>query len=310
MNLLILNLYNEAKEKYKNSYRPNNYIPGYIKKRVDTKITNAEIHKLIFQDNKDVYCVVCGSLIMYKKFSYVVKICSNKCAHSTEEYKEKISKAVKGKSKKTKGKTYEEIYGTSNPACGFKKGDKNIAKNPEIRKKISEGVTKSYTEELRKQRSEQAYNGGFIGGNYRKTIEDNHGNRFRSKLEASFSNLLIENDIDYIYEQRVQLINGKIKIVDFVVDNIFIEITGYAYESWQEDLQMKIKWLKESIDENDFIFLITYSDKKEKLFFDSSRNKIGTNIFIFDMDELENIICKIDFVKEITYMNRRLKCIN
>ena len=57
---------------------------------------------------------------------------------------------------KTKGKTYKEIYGTDTPKCGFRKGDENQAKKSEIKIKISEGVKKSYTVELRKLRSLQA----------------------------------------------------------------------------------------------------------------------------------------------------------
>ncbi len=47
-----------------------------------------------------------------------------------------------------KGKTYTDIYGTSSPRCGFKPGDDNIAKNIDIRQKISEGVIRSYTPRL------------------------------------------------------------------------------------------------------------------------------------------------------------------
>jgi len=51
--------------------------------------------------------------------------------------------------------------------------------------------------------------------------------------------------------------------VDFVIENIFIEVTGYAYDTWQEDLQLKIKWLKESLTNNEWIILITYSVKEK-----------------------------------------------
>lgn len=43
-----------------------------------------------------------------------------------------------------RGKTYLEIYGTSNPGCGHRKGKDNAAKRPEIRKKISEGLAKAW----------------------------------------------------------------------------------------------------------------------------------------------------------------------
>lgn len=42
----------------------------------------------------------------------------------TEEQKRHISEKLKGKTKSIKGKTYLEIYGTSEPKCGFKKGVK------------------------------------------------------------------------------------------------------------------------------------------------------------------------------------------
>lgn len=75
----------------------------------------------------------------------------------SEETKKKISEANKGKiitietrqklseSKKgvNKGKTYKEIYGTDEPGCGFKSGDENAAKRPEVRKKISEYASKN-----------------------------------------------------------------------------------------------------------------------------------------------------------------------
>ncbi len=307
---LIFELYEEAKEKYKNSHRPNNYIPGYIRKKFDKQITNEQIHKILFQENKDKFCIVCNKKIEYKKFNSISETCSIKCAHNTTSYKENYSKATKGKSKATKGKTYKEIYGTSTPACGFKNGKDNLAKRHDIRKKISEGVKASYNDELRKHRSIQAYNSGFIGGHFKKSINDDYGNNFRSKLEAQFSNFLIKNNVKYEYEKRVNLVNGKVKIVDFVIDDIFIEITGYAYDTWQEDLQKKIIWLRESLNDSDFIFLITYSDKKEKLQLDSIKNKIGHNIFIFDMEELENVIDKIKFVNKITQLNKGLECIS
>lgn len=49
-----------------------------------------------------------------------------------------------------RGKTYLEIYGTSNPGCGHMKGIDNAAKRPEIRAKISEGLAKAWKEGKRK----------------------------------------------------------------------------------------------------------------------------------------------------------------
>lgn len=52
-----------------------------------------------------------------------------------------ISRATKGVAKPTRGKTFMEIYGTDSPACGFQTGDSNVAKRPEIRRKISAAIT-------------------------------------------------------------------------------------------------------------------------------------------------------------------------
>jgi hypothetical protein len=43
-----------------------------------------------------------------------------------------------------KGRTYKEIYGDKLVTCGFKNGDLNISKLPEIREKISIGVRRSW----------------------------------------------------------------------------------------------------------------------------------------------------------------------
>lgn len=56
---------------------------------------------------------------------------------------------------KNKGKTYFEIYGTSTPNCGHRRGEDNIAKRVDIRKKISDGVKASYTPELLELRRRQ-----------------------------------------------------------------------------------------------------------------------------------------------------------
>ena len=72
---------------------------------------------------------------------------------------------------------------------------------------------------------------------------------------------------------------------------------------------MKIKWLRESINENDFIILITYSETEDKLFFDSSKNKLGTNLFIKNIEDEEGIIKIINFINEIKNLNKGLECL-
>lgn len=316
---IIRSLYEDAKEKYKNSPKPNNYIPGYIKKKFkeiyNKDILNEEIHKIIFQDNKDIFCPICKQKIPYKTFGRILKFCNKKCScihHKTDEYKKLQSEKLKGKPNPNKGKTYLEIYGTTNPKCGFKKGEANIAKKPEIRKKISEGVKKSYTPELRLKRSIQARNNlkFLTGGGYKsRKTSDNYGNYFRSSLEAEFSNFLIENNINYEYEKIVNMINGRKKIVDFVIDNdILIEVSDYVFDDWQKTFNEKMKLLRNTFDPSEkILILITYKDKETLLFKNISKQRTGESIFIHSIDNKEKILECINFSKWILKTNKELK---
>jgi hypothetical protein len=307
----ILNkLYEEAVVKYKDIKRGNNYIPAYIKRNYNQVISNEEIYKFIFNIKND-KCPICGKGLKFwgfgKGFS---KTCSVKCGHSTEQYREKFSQSTKGKQKSTRGKTYKEIYGTSNPSCGFKCGNDNIAKSDEIKKKISKGVKLSYTDELRNMRRMQAYRTNFISGHYKKNKPDRRGNFYRSSLEVKFSNLLLDNNIEFEYEKHIKLLNNHIKIVDFIIDDkIFIEISGYAYEKWQSDFISKMKLLRKSIDKNAFIYIITYNDKQDIIFEDISKNKLGDNIFISSIDDDNRILKTLNFIRDIIKNNKELECI-
>jgi hypothetical protein len=182
-----------------------------------------------------------------------------------------FQKLNKGKSRKetigitykstTKGKNYLQIYGTSTPLNGFKKGDLNTAKRVDVRAKISKGVSLSYTQELRNKRGLQTRKNLLNGMHWGSAKWDNgRGEKFRSKLEVYISNLLYNNKIDYKYEgscNRILLEDGSIKVVDFIVDNIIIEVTGFAYKKWQDDFLNKIKKLSKVTTKN--ILILTYS---------------------------------------------------
>jgi len=173
---------------------------------------------------------------------------------------------MKHKSVPLQGKTYLQIYGTTDVKCGFQKGEVNIAKLPEIRKKISVKVINSYTPELRKLRSKHGIDRfktqGYIFGKLKYV--NIKGEHFRSSLEKDFSHLLIKNKIKYKYEVPVHLINGHWKIVDFKVGNTLIEISGFAYKAWQDAFLTKIDLLRKSCDNQ--ILILTYPEKINEIY--------------------------------------------
>lgn len=156
---------------------------------------------------------------------------------------------LKGKISKLKGKTYKEIHGDKPVACGFRKGDQNP----------------NFTRDK------------YIGC----TIVNNSGKRFRSSYEAKFSNLLEEHNIPYDYEHHYKLCNGKVKIVDFVVNGKLVEITGYAYEKWKNDFDVKIQLLSKTYPELPLIIIST-KDRTEEL--DSKHSDIATILDLHDPD--------------------------
>lgn len=142
-----------------------------------------------------------------------------------------VSKALKGKKSSLKGKTYMEIYGTSTPACGFAKGDRN----PNFSRSKFVGCTKI----------------------------NKYGDKFRSSYEVLFSEILKDNNIDYEFEHHMKLCNGRVKIVDFIVDDQLVEVTGYAYAKWREDFDVKIQLLAKTYPDKHIVVVSTEDNMKE-----------------------------------------------
>lgn len=175
---------------------------------------------------------------------------------------------------KHRGKTYEEIYGKDRSLIknGFKKG----LLNP------------NYTTEKFQR--------------FRLKHPDQDGELFRSTKEAQFSNLCKNNNLSYEYEVRVPLINGKIKVVDFVVEgSVFVEITGYAYDAWQKAFDTKFQILRKSIP-NATILVLSYSDKLSLV---RDRN-CSTDVFFESIDEEKRILEKIKMFRVMTLTNQFL----
>lgn len=177
------------------------------------------------------------------------------------------------KSLLNKGKTYKEIYGTDNPGCGYQKGENNIATRSEIREKISKGVIKSYHnpetgEALRNLRREACpfLQAKFIS--YERQFLALDGNKFRSRFELAIADLFYTNNIPYRDEVRYKLDNNGLKVVDFVVGDLLIEVTGYAYDEWRQKFNEKIMRLHNIRPENILVIMANIKEKYLKEFED------------------------------------------
>ena len=245
-------------------------------------------------------CIICKNIFISKRKSS--RICVN-C-------KSKISECPICKRKLTnisllshngicyhcfrKDKNYEEFYNKprSEIKAGFAYGDKNVAKRSDIRKLISEGVKKSYDIELRKKRG-ICTRKNFLEGKYgyfnKPTFKNKNNELFRSNLEAQFSNFLIDNNIKYGYEvSRIELIDKSIKIIDFTINDIYVEISGFAYKSWQDDFIKKINLLRNTV--NNHILILSYKEHIDRL---KNEFKELKNIFVFYVEDYEKIITQI-----------------
>lgn len=162
------------------------------------------------------------------------------------------SLAYTGLPSQLKGRTYREIYGDNVPGCGFKRGDANP----------------NFTRDK------------YIGC----TLFNKSGKRFRSSYEVLFSEILEDNNILYDYEHRYKLINGKVKVVDFIVNNKLVEVTGYAYDKWQQDFDIKINLLSKSYPTKDIVIVCDES-KEDKL-----RERHGEYCTIVSLNQVFSIL--------------------
>ena len=79
---------------------------------------------------------------------------------------------------------------------------------------------------------------------------DRKGNLLRSKTELSLSRLLSFLEKDYEYDFRIKLINGKEVLVDFKVDDKYIEILD-SEEDLDKFNETDLKPFIEAFREND-----------------------------------------------------------
>lgn len=103
--------------------------------------------------------------------------------------------------------------------------------------------------------------------------------------------------------------NGRMKYVDFVIDNkLFIEISGYAWESWKKDFDAKIKVLRDSLPLDDYIILVLVSDKNLSEIIERQPYMHTVNSFI-NSYESKNLLRGIKFYRSIIKFNEEFsKC--
>lgn len=176
---------------------------------------------------------------------------------------------------KSRGKTYKQIYGKGRKVkSGFKKG------------KLNPNYTRSK----------------FTGC----VLSNSRGEKFRSSLEVRFSEFCIKNNIKYENEVRVPLNNGKLKIVDFVIEGyIYVEISGFAYPKWQHAFINKMKVLRESV--KNPILVLTYkkhlTSEAEPSIFDMNIDK---DMFFENIDNQERILKKINMLLMNDFINNNI----
>ncbi len=194
-----------------------------------------------------------------------------------------------------RGKTYFDIYGPVKPKCGFGVGEFNVMANEASKSKQSIGLKNSYTPELLERRRYAKLlqiDNGFVYGKM-KCISLS-GEKYRSKLEVLFSDALFIRNLNYVYEPPAYKLpenefGYKRKVVDFLIGEYIIEITGLAHSSWVIEFIRKINLLKTATDK--IIVILTYPDKLELI-----RELVDGRTFIFDIFSVvedENILLKL-----------------
>jgi hypothetical protein len=173
-----------------------------------------------------------------------------------------------------RGKTYKEIYGTDSPGCGFKLGLDNV---------------------------------NFTKPKYKRFKYTNSiGEKFSSTLEVKFSEFLIKHNIPYKTEIKFPMLGGKLKIVDFLIDDIIVEITGFAYSTWQMDFVSKIQTLRKSVDNP--ILILTYRyNMDDQLKWPLLKQCSSLDVFFDSIDNEEGILKKIQLLKTMKYINDEIQ---
>ena len=214
-------------------------------------------------------CPVCGKLIKITS-----KYCGKRYAHNDPQN----LKMIEGH--KSQGR---KIMGENNPA-----------RRPEVGTKISEGVRKSYTPELRRFRSERWKSGfGKVGAHC-----DGLGNMLKSTLELCVAKLLQSKKIEYIYENPLP-IGNRIIYPDFTLPNgTIIEVVGYLLDR-QSIKQYKYK-LREILSKTPHPLVVVTYGKEVPVFHNLTRIR-DCDIVALDDNEPTLATIRLENVDIIDY---------
>ena len=191
------------------------------------------------------------------------------------------------------------IHKTEPYRVGAQKGDANISKRSDVRKKISEGVTRSYDNpDLLSIRAKAMAALGSKKG-------------FRSKQEEEFSCFLKDQSIEFLREVPTEyqyVVNGKVKtrhkVVDFIIPSIKtnIELTGFIWGSTDPHHRyyFRERLLELASENTDQYYIISSNEPKvvDKIreFFDGyhpwniNEMRLGDNLLILSYEELKKYV--------------------
>lgn len=145
---------------------------------------------------------------------------------------------------------------------------------------------------------------------YTKAAKQNsYGEWYRSIYEAKFSDLLHEHNVDFVYEKYAKMNNGRYKFIDFIVNDVLIEISGYAYEWWRQSFDEQIRALRATYD-NPIVIIIPYDniyDEFQQRLFGLGNYNL-TCVRWADMESnFSYFLEKLVFYQGIVNVNRELK---
>ena len=130
---------------------------------------------------------------------------------------------------------------------------------------------------------------------------------YRSKFEALFARFLKENDIPFEYDIPYKLIDGRVKIIDFLLydRSIFVEVSGYGHEEWRKNFDEKMFVLRKSYENP--ILIVTYNDKTKDVlrdrFCELQDDLIDTTVCSFS--DKKRLLRGINWLKSIYCINHK-----
>lgn len=157
-------------------------------------------------------------------------------------------------------KRAKKICGKNNPACRSSK-------------QLSRGVKRYWASLTSEQRKSRLRNNAFVLNPLHGRFRRQDG--FLSRLEKKVAKILNQLKVAYDYEPLFRFKNNRRFFPDFVIEinnrKTIVEVTGFAYPSWQRQFIQKVKRIQES---GFHLVCVTYAAKRNLL-----ASKINTQVF-------------------------------